>query len=97
MRKVVCACSKGDLNNLLSTLGNRGNNLVLLGLVNMIVENNNPVREVISEEFRIQVGNGQHTDFWADDWIGSRPLRVQFPRIFACALSKEGRVSEFGC
>lgn len=63
-RKDVCACSKGDPDKLLPPLGNRGNNMVLLRVVNSILGSNNRARYVIHWEFRILVGNGQHADFW---------------------------------
>ena len=31
----------------------------------------------------IRIGNGMQTDFWRDIWLGTRPLSVQYPRIFA--------------
>ncbi|KAL4579128.1 hypothetical protein LXL04_015264 [Taraxacum kok-saghyz] len=35
------------------------------------------------EEFaRIKVGNGLHTRFWIDKWVGDQLLRDQFPRVF---------------
>lgn len=43
-RKVLCAVSKGDPNKLLPSLGNSGNNSVLWGRVNSILENNTRAR-----------------------------------------------------
>jgi hypothetical protein len=35
-----------------------------------------------------QVGDGRHTSFWLDSWIG-RPLYGRFPALFSRALDKE--------
>jgi hypothetical protein len=31
----------------------------------------------------VQVGNGRHTSFWLDSWIGNKPLSIQFPALFS--------------
>lgn len=30
----------------------------------------------------MNVGNGQHTDFWNDIWCGEKSLKDQFPQLF---------------
>nr|GEV44233.1 RNA-directed DNA polymerase, eukaryota [Tanacetum cinerariifolium] len=42
---------------------------------------------------RINVGNGLHTSFWKDVWIGDTPLYVLFPRIFALDSNKDCSVA----
>jgi hypothetical protein len=31
----------------------------------------------------VKVGNGRHTSFWLDSWIGNKPLSIQFPALFS--------------
>nr|GEU94942.1 hypothetical protein [Tanacetum cinerariifolium] len=42
---------------------------------------------------RINVGNGLHTSFWKDVWIGDTPLYVLFPRSFALDSNKDCSVA----
>ncbi|GJU52590.1 RNA-directed DNA polymerase, eukaryota [Tanacetum coccineum] len=39
----------------------------------------------------IKVGNGETTKFWDDIWIGSKPLKLLFPRIYALDNIKDAR------
>ncbi|GMI73152.1 hypothetical protein like AT3G09510 [Hibiscus trionum] len=45
---------------------------------------------------RLQLGDGNKLFFWSDHWIGSEPLQSRYPRIFALAWNKNGKVKEFG-
>ncbi|GJZ96059.1 RNA-directed DNA polymerase, eukaryota, partial [Tanacetum coccineum] len=36
-----------------------------------------------------RVGNGMHTRFWSDVWLGDQQLRYMFPRIYALEENKE--------
>ncbi|XVF79091.1 hypothetical protein PTKIN_Ptkin14bG0191500 [Pterospermum kingtungense] len=42
------------------------------------------------------LGNGERLQFWTDEWIPRTVLRFAFPRIYAFAVNKVGRVREFG-
>lgn len=68
--KVVCTKSKRDSDSLLSTLRNMGNNSVLLSFVDSTLGRNDRDREVVNNEFRIIIGEGQDTDFWCNNWMG---------------------------
>lgn len=35
-----------------------------------------------NKDFRWKIGNGKSIMFWEDVWCGSRPLKVDFPRLF---------------
>ena len=41
-----------------------------------------------------KVGNGKHTLFWSDHWVGSFPLCEQFSRLFGLAVNKSILVAE---
>jgi hypothetical protein len=41
-----------------------------------------------------QVGNGEDTRFWIDTWNGEVPLKLEFPRLFACCRDKNITVSD---
>ncbi|KAE8657746.1 hypothetical protein F3Y22_tig00116983pilonHSYRG00087 [Hibiscus syriacus] len=49
----------------------------------------------LKELFQIQVGDGSNINFWHDSWLGNRPLKVLFPRIFALAINKDGPIADF--
>ncbi|KAG9449626.1 hypothetical protein H6P81_009591 [Aristolochia fimbriata] len=38
------------------------------------------------------VGNGQHTLFWRDMWLGSAPLRIRHPSLYRVAASPDATV-----
>lgn len=42
----------------MSSLGNSGNKLMLLGFVNVALGRNSRAREVINQEFKILIGDG---------------------------------------
>jgi len=46
------------------------------------------------ENTRRVVGDGHNTLFWFDNWVGERPLCLQFPRLFNLAVNKECLVEE---
>jgi hypothetical protein len=31
----------------------------------------------------VKIGNGCHTSFWLDSWLGNKPLLIQFPALFS--------------
>lgn len=41
-----------------------------------------------------RVGNGESTRFWKDVWIGVRPLKEVFPRLFSLSNHKDAFVGE---
>lgn len=45
---------------------------MLLDFVNATLGRNSQAREVISQEFKILIGDGQHTDFWNDNWTSRK-------------------------
>jgi hypothetical protein len=40
------------------------------------------------------IGNGNHTNFWSDVWVGSAPLQNVFPRLFSISNQKNCSVAE---
>ncbi|KAE8727738.1 hypothetical protein F3Y22_tig00005401pilonHSYRG00019 [Hibiscus syriacus] len=44
---------------------------------------------------RPAIGDGYSIDFWNDAWTKVQSLRLSFPRVFALAVKKEGKVSDF--
>ncbi|XVF38655.1 hypothetical protein REPUB_Repub20aG0121200 [Reevesia pubescens] len=42
------------------------------------------------------LGSGDRINFWSDDWVEYGTLKSRFPRIFALAIKKVGKVNEFG-
>ncbi|XVF54250.1 hypothetical protein PTKIN_Ptkin05aG0165200 [Pterospermum kingtungense] len=46
--------------------------------------------------FGYSLGDGRKIDFWEQEWIPSIRLKTSFPRVFALASKKQGKVAEFG-
>lgn len=40
------------------------------------------------------MGKGDYTFFWEDLWLGDRPLREKFPRLFKIARNKRALVQD---
>ena len=51
---------------------------------------------MISSCIRRKVGNGEDTLFWQDIWIGDKPLKNMFPRIFRLSPNQLGTISAMG-
>ncbi|EOY15545.1 Uncharacterized protein TCM_034564 [Theobroma cacao] len=50
----------------------------------------------VHSNFGLIVGNGENLNFWQDEWIEGVVLADAFPRMFALAVKKSGKVTEFG-
>ncbi|GMI80385.1 hypothetical protein HRI_001707800 [Hibiscus trionum] len=61
-----------------------------------IVEPVNDLSDKFVKNLRVVLGDGTKINFWKDLWVGSAPLKQSFPRIYALAIKKEGKVVEFG-
>ncbi|GLT33473.1 hypothetical protein SLA2020_080610 [Shorea laevis] len=51
---------------------------------------------MLVQGFRWEVGDGSRVGFWRQLWVGDKPLRDSFPRLFQLAMNKEGMVQENG-
>jgi hypothetical protein len=40
-----------------------------------------------------ELGNGAHTWFWEDVWVGEESLRQRFPRLFSISIQQDGLVA----
>lgn len=40
------------------------------------------LKNILTNEFRIQVGNGSTVLFWEDCWCGNQPLRESYSRLY---------------
>jgi hypothetical protein len=43
-----------------------------------------------------RVGNGSHTMFWKEVWIGNQPLLAQFPRVYGISNQKTNTIFSMG-
>ncbi|XP_021299953.1 uncharacterized protein LOC110428443 [Herrania umbratica] len=50
---------------------------------------------LVNSNIGLVVGNGENIYFWTDEWIGTGTLAQMFPRIFALANNKNGRIAEY--
>ncbi|KAE8693485.1 hypothetical protein F3Y22_tig00110812pilonHSYRG00172 [Hibiscus syriacus] len=46
--------------------------------------------------FGTRVGDDSSLEFWSDNWVNGLSLKNMFPRIFALAVKKAGKVADFG-
>ncbi|GKV32613.1 hypothetical protein SLEP1_g41207 [Rubroshorea leprosula] len=51
---------------------------------------------MLGKGFQWKVGDGSCVDFWHDKWVGDKPLRNLFPRLYALANSREGQLKDMG-
>lgn len=42
------------------------------------------------------IGNGNIIYFWEDEWVDDIIIRAVYPRIYALATNKSGKVRKFG-
>ncbi|GLT32074.1 hypothetical protein SLA2020_067640 [Shorea laevis] len=47
-----------------------------------------------SNGFTHQLGDGSKTSFWKDIWLGSFPLKLEFPQLFNLTLDKESTIAD---
>ncbi|XP_024626648.1 uncharacterized protein [Medicago truncatula] len=52
------------------------------------------VRCWFDANIRRVVGDGRHTLFWHDNWVGEIPSRNKFPRLFDLPVNQESSVDE---
>lgn len=93
---MLCAKSKGDSNSLMPVLGNKSNRSMLLRVIDVVIGRSGLTREVIQQQFRILIGDGNDTDFWNSEWIERCLLRICLSRIYALARSKSCLLANFG-
>jgi hypothetical protein len=42
----------------------------------------------------VKIGDGRHTLFWIDRWLGNKPLSIQFPALFSHVQHPNRTVAE---
>lgn len=57
-QKLVFACSHGNPHSLLPSLGNRSNDLVVLGFVESTIGWTGPARDMVNQHFKTLIGDG---------------------------------------
>lgn len=55
------------------------------------------VGDLFIRHLRLLVGNGNRTFFWKDVWLGDRPLKETFPRLFWASRNKQALVKDIFC
>ena len=45
---------------------------------------------------RCKIGDGRKALFWHDTWVGDRPLKMVFPRLFSIASIKDAPIESMG-
>jgi hypothetical protein len=66
------------------------------GGIMLMVKQEETILNVITNCVRFKVGDGKTTSFWEDFWVGNRPLKLQFLRIYKLSNREGGEVSDMG-
>ena len=56
----------------------------------------NPDFNKVKDGLRMEVGDGALINFWDDWWLKELVLEAAFPRIYALAKNKKGKIVEYG-
>ncbi|GKV32405.1 hypothetical protein SLEP1_g41015 [Rubroshorea leprosula] len=51
---------------------------------------------MLGKGFKWEIGDGSRVAFWDDRWVGDRPLKDLFPRLYALSLTKGGLLKDMG-
>ena len=71
-----------------SPLPYAGSSLVWLAIFKTFVHLGGKIFDLLSF-CKEKVVDGFNTSFWNDTWLGSEPLKVEYPRVYALELDKE--------
>lgn len=93
---VVCAESDIDPYCLSFSFDRRSRGSTLVNLIGLLMDRNLRVSNLVSHGFKHLIGNGIHSEFWIDNWMGRGELKMMFPRIFAPTIVKQEPVHLFG-
>lgn len=52
------------------------------------------VGSIFKEKLRMLVRKGDKTLFWMDHWVGERPLKDVFPRLFRISSNRHATVQD---
>ncbi|KAK2640466.1 hypothetical protein Ddye_028261 [Dipteronia dyeriana] len=74
----------------------RAHTSYLVQAVQHLLEEGSMSSEILRDGLRVVFGNGVRANFWVDVWCDNTPLKAIFPRFFALASKKEGRVEDYG-
>lgn len=61
-----------------------------------VLEPTHGMNKFLVEGFKIRIGNGKKASFWEDMWVPNVILKEMYPRMYALARNKEGKVSDNG-
>ena len=50
--------------------------------------------ESFSKHLSFVVGDGSHSLFWHDKWLGENPLKTLYPGLFKCSVKEEACISD---
>lgn len=57
---------------------------------------NQEAKKMATQGIRCKVGNGKKALFWHDTWIGDRPLKLLFPRLYSITTIKDAPIEAIG-
>ncbi|OMO58103.1 hypothetical protein CCACVL1_25585 [Corchorus capsularis] len=66
-----------------------------LGILKPLIGNDS-FASTLKSGIQLCFGDGNNIKFWTDVWISKSSLKEAFPRIYALATNKEGRVCDYG-
>ena len=65
--------------------------------ITRLLSPSNEFFSLMSSVLGFSLGDGSNINFWSDEWIEGITLKSMFPRVFALAVNKVGKVKEYGC
>ncbi|KAK3224465.1 hypothetical protein Dsin_011490 [Dipteronia sinensis] len=95
-KRVLCAKYGMNIRDLRWEWNITSNPSHLVSSVSKLHQENVQIYNIITNGFKVVVGNGERARFWKDIYWQFQPLEKAFPRVFSLAKNKMGRVSEFG-
>ncbi|KAL9671726.1 hypothetical protein QQ045_009297 [Rhodiola kirilowii] len=61
-----------------------------------VVKGSSEVGLAFREGLQVKLGNGSKLRFWDDTWLGDRPLKVTYDKLWSLASNKKAKVKEMG-
>ncbi|CAM8878686.1 unnamed protein product [Rhodiola kirilowii] len=61
-----------------------------------VVKGSSEVGLAFREGLNFKLGNGNTLRFWDDIWLGDRPLKVSYKKLWSLATNKKAKVKEMG-
>ncbi|KAK3198663.1 hypothetical protein Dsin_022078 [Dipteronia sinensis] len=96
-KKVVCAKYAVPLSSLTWNLKGGPSSSFFINAVGGLLEEGEQSAKILGEGLWVVIGRGDRARLWSDFVVEGTLLKEAFPKIFALACNKSGRISDYGC